>query len=213
MNKTQTPLEIEGINGNIYAGFWIRLGSLLLDILIMAPIIFITLYLNGLDKNVYYFTLIPVLIFDFWYNIYLVKKHGGTPGKLLSGIKIIKIDGDQIDWKEAILRDIVTFLLAICYAVITIIALSEANTEYYESLTWITKYQYLVTLAPLLFSSYTWLSNIWTYSELVVLLFNKRKRSLHDFIAGTVIVRAKYIDQIREAMNPDVPAKDNPSCP
>jgi uncharacterized RDD family membrane protein YckC len=28
----------------------------------------------------------------------------------------------------------------------------------------------------------------WTASEVVVLLFNRKKRALHDFIAGTVVV-------------------------
>jgi len=201
MNNKQTPLSIEGINENIYAGFWIRLGSLLLDFLIMIPVIFLTLYLNGLSKNAYYFTFIPSLIFHFWYSIYLVKKHGGTPGKLIAGIKILKINGENVTWKESILRQIVTFILTIFASVITIIALSKADGEYYESLTWMTKQQYLMTLTPLLFTIYTWTSNIWTYSELLVLLFNKRKRALHDFIAGTVIVRTKYIDRLREVMS------------
>jgi uncharacterized RDD family membrane protein YckC len=34
--------------------------------------------------------------------IYLVKKYGGTPGKLIVGIKIIKLDGTDVTWKEAI---------------------------------------------------------------------------------------------------------------
>ena len=201
MNNKQAPLSIEGINENIYAGFWIRLGSLLLDGLITTPVIFLTLYLDGLSMNAYYFTIIPGLIFNFWYRIYLVKKHGGTPGKLILGIKILKINGEDVTWKESILRHIVTFILTIFASVLTIIALSKADGEYYESLTWKTRQQYLVTLTPLLFTIYTWTLNIWTYSELFILLFNKRKRALHDFIAGTVIVRTKYIDKLREVMS------------
>lgn len=30
---------------------------------------------------------------------------------------------------------------------------------------------------------------VWLLSELVVLLFNEKRRALHDFIAGTVVVR------------------------
>lgn len=203
MNNKVTPLSIEGINGSIYAGFWIRLGSLLLDFLIMVPVIFLTLYLNGLSKNAYYFTFLPSLVFHFWYSIYLVKKHGGTPGKLIAGIKILKTNGEDVTWKESILRQIVTFILTIFVSIITMMALSRADGEYYESLTWMTKQQYLMTLTPILFTLYTWTSNIWTYSELFVLLFNKRKRALHDFIAGTVIIRTKYIERLREVMSLD----------
>lgn len=211
MTAKQTPLTIDGIRESLYAGFWIRFGSLLLDILIISPVIFLVLYINGLSKNAYYYTVLPILIFHFWYNIYLVQKNGGTPGKLLSGIKILKTDGTDLTWREAILRHIVSFSLTIFITIITIIALSQSDTEYYESLNWMKKQQYLMTLLPVYFSIYTWTSNIWTYGELFVLLFNKRKRALHDFIADTVIVRTKYIDKMRVAMN-TVENELNASC-
>lgn len=201
MTKKTTPLVIEGVNESIYAGFWIRLGSLLLDFLIMLPVISLTLYLNGLSKNAYYFTIIPSFIFHFWYGIYLVKKYGGTPGKLITGIKILRTDGKDVGWREAILRNIVAFILTVFISIATIVALTEANAEHYESLDWMTKQEYLMTFTPILFTVYTWISNIWYYSELFVILFNKRKRAIHDFMADTVIVRAKYIDKIRESMD------------
>lgn len=201
MIAKQTPLTIDGIHESLYAGFWIRFGSLLLDILIISPVIFLSLYINGLSKNAYYYTVLPILIFHFWYNIYLVQKNGGTPGKLLSGIKILKTDGTDLTWREAILRHIVDFGLTIFFAIITIIALSHSDTEYYESLNRMKKTEYLTTLLPIYFTFYTWTSNIWTWGELIVLLLNKRKRALHDFIAETVIVRTKYIDKMRVSMN------------
>lgn len=203
MTSKKTPLTIDGISTSIYAGFWIRLGSLLLDFIILLPVVIIILYLNGLSKNAFYYTLLPNLIFSFWYRIYLVKKQGGTPGKLIMGIKIIKIDGSDVSWKEAILREIVNYGLTFFISIVTIIALSQADTAHYESLTWLTKQQYLMTLMPIFFTIYTWSSNTWVYSEFFVLLFNKRKRALHDFMAKTVIVRAMYIDKIRETMNSD----------
>jgi uncharacterized RDD family membrane protein YckC len=36
-----------------------------------------------------------------------------------------------------------------------------------------------------------WAGQIWTSSELVVILLNRRRRALHDFIAGTVVVRVR----------------------
>jgi uncharacterized RDD family membrane protein YckC len=143
---------------------------------------------------------IPSYVFHFWYSIYLVKKYGGTPGKLIAGIKIIKIDGTDVTWREAILRQIVTFSLTIFISIITLIGLSKVDAEHYESLSWLSKQQYIQSFTPIFVIIYTILSNIWTYSELFVLLFNKRKRALHDFMANTVIVRAKYLNKIREVM-------------
>ncbi|MFH3639525.1 RDD family protein, partial [Acinetobacter baumannii] len=35
-------------------------------------------------------------------------------------------------------------------------------------------------------------SELWTWSEFIVLLFNKRKRAIHDFIAGTIVIKKQY---------------------
>jgi uncharacterized RDD family membrane protein YckC len=45
------------------------------------------------------------------------------------------------------------------------------------------------------------LGNIWIWSEIIVILTNKRRRAIHDFIAGTVIVKTKYIEDIRKEMD------------
>ena len=197
---TETPLTIDGITNSLYAGFWIRLGSILLDFIIIIPFTGIILYVNNLQLNFYFYTLIPSLIFGLWYNVYLVKKYGGTPGKLIVGIKIVKINGQNVEWKEAILRHIVMFGITLISIYIMIRSIGIADNTYYEDLTWIQKSQYLMGLSPVLFSIYTWLSNIWVYSELIVLLTNKRKRAIHDFIARTVIIRTKYQEAIVNSM-------------
>lgn len=201
MTIKQTPLSLEGVTENIYAGFWIRLGALLLDFLIVLPVSLLTLYINGLSKNAYFFTVFPSFIFGLWYYIYLVKKYGGTPGKLIVGITIIKIDGENIDWKEAILRHIVLFGISIFGIVLTIVTLMHSNTLHYESLGWMQKQQYLMALSPILFSFYTWTTNIWIYSEYIVLLTNKRKRAIHDYIAGTVIVKKEFVKRLKESIS------------
>lgn len=201
MYLKETPLQIDGINNNIYAGFWARIGSLFLDLIIILPIIFFIQYINGFGKNLFFITLIPNILFGLWYHVYLPKKYSGTPGKLIVGNKIIRLDGKQIEWKEAFLRHIVMLILTILSIIVMTICLLKADDETYTSLGWLQRSQYLMSLSPLFFKLYTWTSNIWIYSEFIVLLTNKRKRAIHDYIAGTVIVKSKYINQIREYMN------------
>ena len=40
-----------------------------------------------------------------------------------------------------------------------------------------------------LFGTHDALQQAWMWSELLVLLFNKKRRALHDFIAGTVVIK------------------------
>lgn len=202
MYDKQTPLEIEGITENLYAGFWARLGSLLLDGLFMAPILFLILFLNGFGKYVYFITFIPSLVFALWYNIYLPKKHGGTPGKLAVGIQIIRLDGEAIGWKEAILRHSVILALTLLSGILMTVCLLQVDETTFANLGWLKRSAYVMSFSPAFFMFYNWVNNIWVFGELIVLLTNKRKRAAHDFIAGTVIVRTEYLGQIRSAMNP-----------
>lgn len=127
--KKQTPLTIDGINESIYAGFWIRLASGLFDALMIIPLGLFVLYINSLNINFYYYTFLPFSIFNVWYSIYLVKRYGGTPGKLLLGIKILKIDGYNVTWREAILRQIVSFGIMFFWSGIMFYAIAEADGE------------------------------------------------------------------------------------
>lgn len=185
-------MYLNGVTGNIYAGFWLRLGSLLLDFIFVIPLGFLTLYLNSRGQYIYFFTVIPSLAFGLWYNIYLSKRYGGTPGKLAGGINIIRSDGGPIDWKEAILRHIVLFALTILSVVMMISCVLSADEATYARLSWLKQPQYLTTQSPIFFKVYNWATYIWIYSEFIVLLTNKMKRAIHDYIAGTVIVKAIY---------------------
>jgi len=193
------PLEIEGINDKIYSGFWSRLGANLLDGLIILPVSLVFIFINSINMYAYFLTIIPDLIFIFWYNIYLPKRYGGTPGKLIAGLKIVKLDSSSIGWKESVLRYSVNIIFIIISIAMMIIAIISADAEIYNDLDWLQKSQYLSGISGATYII-TVLSNIWIWSEVIVLLFNKRKRAIHDFIAGTVIVKSKYIEKIREKM-------------
>lgn len=199
----EIPLTLEGTSNNIYAGFGPRLASILLDAIILMPIIWVILYLNSSSKEMFFYTIIPNMILNLWYNIYLPKKYGGTPGKLIMGMKILKLDGKDIGWKESFLRHSIVLALTIFNIILMTDAILKANQETYVNLSWIQQSQYLTSLSPVLFTVYLWLSNIWTWSELIVLLTNPRKRALHDYVAGTVIVNKNYVERIQQEMYGD----------
>lgn len=200
MNKKIVPLHLNGIHNDIYAGFLPRLGSLMLDFVFAAPVIFLLLYINSMSMNMYFYTAVPNLLFVLWYNIYVPKRYGGTFGKLVTGIKIIRLDGEPIGWKEAFMRHVVLLALTLFSIIIMIYCVLQADKTTFNSYSWLQQTNYLMTFAPVSFIISAWLNNVWIYSEFIVLLLNERKRAVHDYIAGTVIVKAIYIDKIRAAM-------------
>ncbi len=197
----EIPLQLEGVPENIYGDFWARLGSLLLDAVFLIPFGFITIYLNSLGKYYFFFTAVPNILIGVWYHIYLVKKYGGTPGKLIAGIKIIKLDGSDVTIKEAFMRHSVLLLLTIFGQAIMAFSLLNADADYFDSLSWFKQQTYIVSLSPTMHNINLLLTNMWVYGELIVLLTNPRKRAVHDFIASTVVIKKRHIERVRYVMN------------
>lgn len=182
-----TPTEAK----SIYASLWQRLGAYLLDFLVLLPIIVLSVWGGEQSRHFLAFYFLPGIIFNLWFHAYLVKRYGGTPGKLLMGIKIVKVEGGPVGYQEAMLRYSVLFVLATLGQIAGLQGHIGMTDSEYFALDWQEKALRMQELAPSWFKSVTLLTNIWIWSEFVVMLTNKKRRAIHDFIAGTVVIRAK----------------------
>lgn len=172
-----------------YAGFWQRFGAYWVDVLVFLPIMGLSFWLGEKTRlfNLYYF--VPGLLIGLWFHVYLVKQYGGTPGKLLLKVRIARVDGTAVGYKEAMIRHSVLFVLTTLTSIGLIIgALSMSDAQYF-SLGFQARTMKLVELAPSWYQPITILVNIWVWSEFVVMLTNKQRRAPHDFMAGTVVLR------------------------
>jgi uncharacterized RDD family membrane protein YckC len=172
-----------------YAGFWQRLGAFFLDGIFFLPLIGITLWLSERSRffNLYYF--LPGQIINIWFHIYLVKRFGGTPGKLLLGIRIMRMDSSPMDYWTAFLRYSVSFVISILIPIaLTFAAIKITDTDYF-SLGFQARFLRLEELAPLWYKPVKYFNNIWVWSEFFVMMTNKKRRAIHDFIAGTIVIK------------------------
>jgi uncharacterized RDD family membrane protein YckC len=197
MSNEAIELETVPYDNTMYPDYLVRFGAVLLDFLIIAPVSILVLYLNSLSTEMYYYTMIPSLGFSTWYHIYLLRKYGATPGKLILGIRVVKTNGQQPQWREAFLRYTLSLVFLIFGIVVSLIALSQADAGFYEDLGWRQKTGYLRSLSPTIFTINLWLTNIFLWSDLIVLFTNRKRRALHDLIAGTVVIRDLYIKTLR----------------
>lgn len=173
-----------------YAGFWPRLGSLLLDILINLPLIVLLLWAQGHYRLFRVYYLIPGTIFGLFYSVYLVRRFGGTPGKLIVGIRIRKRDGEPVGYREALLRYFPELVFGLLMSVALIAPLLQMTDAEYQSLSLRERAKREFELAPPWYKPLRWTQTSWYWGELFVLLTNRKRRALHDFIAGTVVVHA-----------------------
>jgi uncharacterized RDD family membrane protein YckC len=63
------------------------------------------------------------------------------------------------------------------------------SDETYFSLGYLARSQELVRTAPGWYGMVSILMQVWIWGEFVTMLFNRKRRAVHDFMAGTVVVR------------------------
>jgi len=126
--------------------------------------------------------------------IFFLAKWGKSPGKYMANIRVLTVDLKPIGWREALLRHSVQMLLSIAALVMGYRAVAGVSAAEFDSMNFSERavlqsgsggFQQFIIGCSLL----------WTLSEIVFLLFNKKKRALHDFIAGTVVIEEEATAQ------------------
>ena len=172
-----------------YASFWQRFCASILDLVVLIPYILVLLWLGGNLRLFELYYLVPSIAFGLWYHVHLVKCYGGTPGKLIMGIRIAKVDGSAPGYREALLRYAVEMVLGFIQSIVTISALMHMSDVEFQSLGFMARAARINELAPSWNGALVWVSNFWIWGEFIVMLTNKRRRAPHDFMAGTVVLR------------------------
>jgi uncharacterized RDD family membrane protein YckC len=106
------------------------------------------------------------------------------------GIRIRKLDGEPVGYREAFLRYLPDFILGILMSIAFIIPVFHMTDAEYHSLAFMERTKRMVELAPSWYKPLQWIQTAWVWGELLVLLTNRKRRAIHDFIAGTVVVHA-----------------------
>lgn len=191
------PLSIPNVNDKLYGGFWPRLAAGLIDGLIWMPVSYGFKYIAGIGKyNICYTAALGILL-AILFEVYLVKKYGGTLGKLVLGLKVINTNGQNVGWKEPIMRYSVSFIFSAISSISMIYVAIRISNEQFYSIDILKRSDLLIQLGQFL-QFWIFLIYAWFFSEFIVLLTNPRKRSIHDFIAKTVVIKSKYHDKIIE---------------
>jgi uncharacterized RDD family membrane protein YckC len=170
-----------------YAGFWSRFVAGLIDGVVWVPVIVLAVWLDGVSYAGAVISAFVGPAFLIPYNVGLVAVYGGTVGKLMRGLRVRQVNGAAATWANAWRRSSVDIVFSASGAIFTLIALTRMNAEVYFDAGWQSRSEILGEAIPA-YQWFYWASFFWTLSEFVVLLSNKKRRALHDFIGGTVVV-------------------------
>ena len=172
-----------------YAGFWRRLYACILDLLLIGIPAWLAFRFALRSTEVVYATWrIGGTSLLLAMNLYLLVRFGGTPGKLISGIRVVQVDGSPLTWRNALARESVYIARAACGIIMFLAYQSHVDHELVRTLPSDELAVYWRQVYPPW--SY-WLDNlygVYAFSEVVVMLTNKKRRAIHDFLGGTVVV-------------------------
>ncbi|MDB5193974.1 MAG: hypothetical protein JWQ96_3537 [Segetibacter sp.] len=159
-----------------YDTFGKRFLAGLIDGLIFLPFAIVSNRFEGADnRNLY---IIIMFLYIMGCTVYVVighGKYGQTIGKRLMGIKVLDIsEQDVIGYKRAFYREAVWFFAEVIGLIYLLTTVDDSNGQNLND----TTYESYVDITV----------SVWFLLELITMFFNKKRRALHDFIAGSVVV-------------------------
>ena len=165
---------------NKYSTFWPRLFAAIIDGIFFAIVLYIECLIFGIeyDKQDKFLQAINGVQFA----VYAILMHGlfgQTLGKMIMGVKVLNHDTEtKINITQAIRRESVNLILNITW-VLLILALA-VSLDLYGTIS-----------ENLVFAviGFGILSFVWAISEFITMLFNDKRRAIHDYIGKTVVVR------------------------
>lgn len=183
-----TPSDIAG-SGLRYSTFWARVGAALIDFIFILPLLAMN-YMFGDSQQFYLYSILPTQLIALFYYVFLVTKYGATPGKLVLGLRISMLDGSPVTVKAACLRYAMWWIFGMLSGIGMAMAATTVPAESL-ALDYMQRSVVMATEMPFWASAAGYATQGLGLLSIVVMLFNKQRRTLHDFLAGTVVVSKK----------------------
>lgn len=192
-----------------YKTFWRRFFAIIIDGLVLIPITMLLEYITQMTGVQFFSWFDNVTIYA--YTIILHGLYGQTLGKYILRIKVLTLSETKISFKNAFLRDAIPLLLTFIIVGYMFVhfaplfssfdtkeplseqQLAELNLQVMRQMT--------KAFIPMMILGF--MHFVWVLLELITMLTNDKRRALHDFIAGTVVVKKIYIKDLKSQKAPD----------
>jgi uncharacterized RDD family membrane protein YckC len=164
-----------------YQTFWRRLGAAFLDIIIFVPLSLVDDWVLSLQPPVPIVTTY-MAVSESTFLVYSILMHGlfgQTVGKMITRVKVVSLDETPLTMRQAVLRDSPGLLFQLAYLPLAVMHLDWLIALRRGDETEIPQWFHVLGYGALLM----------LFIELATMLTNRKRRALHDFIAGSVVVK------------------------
>ena len=168
-----------------YQTFWRRFSAGWIDTAIFLPLFFVDRWVwKNLSQQP--LALIPWFLFDsvvgLAYSILCHGLWGQTVGKRLLGIRVLDVSEAKLSLMQAALRDLFLLISLAASLVTNLPAVARGQDPYDQA-------KLAHDGLPLMALLFGYASLGWFIAELATMLFNDKRRAVHDYIARSVVVR------------------------
>ena len=164
-----------------WAGFWIRVGATLIDILVYLPLIGLNMYNLYVLKSLPLQLIITAIMLA--YKPFMEYKYGATLGKMAVKIKVVNSNLESISLGQSIIR-YSPWLLGQVFSIIgTVLLFQHSDFEIASGMMEMGLLQQEV-ISPI----YNYISSAVLLISVVVVAFQAKKQGLHDLLAGTYCI-------------------------
>lgn len=165
-----------------------RFFAILIDT-ILCIVIFKVLsnfFLKDQSIFIIFYCIFQVLVI--FYNIVMLKFFNATIGKMILNIEVISINNKKLSWKSSFFRQFLNLIITIPNTILLILIILKMNN-------WTGINTVYIALNLLKTSGFGDIISILVFiigtADIITMLVNENKRSLHDFIAGTIVIDKK----------------------
>ena len=192
-----------------YASFWQRFGAAIVDGLVLVPLTFVMSLFSITSSVAAVYMVVPLSLLQWAYCFFLHAFYGQTIGKRVMNIHVVNLDGTRISKITAFRRGVVDLIFA-CLTVFSVfwsftqstpdayhaIQAQRTHEVMHESTTperppekvFKSQQLFVTTKMSAISRFFNLLAKIWAWAEVITVLFNAKRRAIHDFIAGTCVV-------------------------
>lgn len=172
---------------SVFGSFRDRFLASLIDGLVLLPLVLVDWF------NKSSFKILPLMVITFLigflYKLLFELKYGATIGKMALKLKVVNKEFQRVNLSEVVLRNIFDIGQRVFFFVVTLsVYLGEDFDSIRSNAEFVAAQNQVINIMPFLFG-FTILSVI----EAVVLLSDKKRRAMHDFIGGTFVVKTNTL--------------------
>jgi uncharacterized RDD family membrane protein YckC len=182
MNLENAPSDAPRI-----ASPWARIAAALLDGIILFPVGILVVFFSSRSWKFALFVFPVYQLLYVSYQAFFHSRYGATLGKMALKMQVVNEDYSKIDFYTALKRISVEGVLQGALMILSVNMFLSLKSNF--PVTNMMDFAKMIQVGP--YHTVNMLEGGWDYLGIMSCLFSQKRKALHDYIAGTVVIQKR----------------------